>query len=82
MMTPHNKINLVEVLTAAAPIVASVMNKNKVEVIDKTNEERKSTPNINITINNHFHVTSEKDIIDASQKVQEQIIDSTTRYLI
>lgn len=81
MMTPHNKINIVEVLTAAAPIVASIMNKNKVEVVDATKEERKA-PNINITINNHFHVSSEKDLIDASGKVQEQIIDGTTRYLL
>lgn len=82
MMAPYNKFNLVEVLTAAAPIVASVMNNKKVEVIDTAKEDRKVIPNINITINNHFHVSSQSDIIEASEKIQEQIIDGTTRYLL
>ena len=79
-------IDIVKVLTAAAPIVASVasmVNANKSENIKK--EENKE-PKINVTINNNFYTNSEKEAVVAATQVQKQVIDGTsatnTRYLI
>ena len=71
-MTP---LDIVEVLTAAAPIVASVTNnmtsKNKCGNID-----RKENPvmNISITINNNFYTKSNEEALTAAAKIQEQVM--------
>lgn len=90
-------INIIDVLAAATPIVASVAsivtsNKKPVEDKNKTediNTDKKDTqpPNINITINNHFYtIPKQEDIIVAAQKNEEQIVDSIissgNRYLL
>lgn len=93
-MTP---ISIIEVLTAATPIVASlasIANSNK--PVDKNesksntevcNIKEKQPRNINITINNHFYTNpSEKDVIICAEKNQEQIADlissSENRYIL
>lgn len=66
-------VNFVEVLKAAAPIAASLTAFAK-----KTEGDEKDNPraSINITINNHFYIKTEKDAIDAASKIEEQIVDS------
>lgn len=73
-------INIIDVLTAATPIVASVASivaGNKKP--DNKQEETfpvKQQPNINITITNHFYTNSTRDSIQASKIIEEQIKDS------
>ena len=73
-MTP---IDIVNVLTAATPIVASVASiaKNNAE-----NNERKNIQptNINITINNHFYNNSEYEAVMKASKLQNDVIGGIT----
>lgn len=82
-MTAPN-INIKEILTAATPIVetvSSMVNKAKSEKVDK-----RQTPNINVTIHNHFYVISEKDAMVSALKIREQVVDaigvSDTNYIV
>lgn len=82
-MTP---LDIIEVLTAATPIVASVTNmasKNKSE-----NNDRKENPamNISITINNNFYTSSEREAMMAASKLQDQLLSgiaaANNRYIV
>lgn len=71
-MTPAD---IVKVLTAAAPIVAtlaSAANKSENRVA-----ERKETPhitnNISVTYNNYFYTSSVKEAMDISSQLQNPI---------
>lgn len=71
-MTPAD---IVKVLAAAAPIVATVAsaaNKSENVVV-----ERKETPNItnniSVTYNNYFYTNSAKEAMDISSQMQNQI---------
>lgn len=76
-------IDIVNVLSAATPIVASITTavKQNAEA-----EEKKNTPptNINITINNHFYNNSESEALMKAAKLQNKIIEevacSTPRF--
>lgn len=82
-------LDIVNVLTAAAPIVATVASaacKSENTVI-----ERKETPNItnniSVTYNNYFYTNSSKEAMDiASQQMRNQIPSflnpSEDRYLL
>ena len=81
-------IDIVRILTAAAPIaasVASMANDRKPE-----NNERKETPVVNnikiVNITNNYYGISEKEVIQNASKIQEQSLDaissSETRYII
>ena len=73
-MTP---IDIVNVLTAATPIVASVASiaKNNAE----NNERQNIQPtNINITINNHFYNNSEYEAVMKASKLQNDVIGGIT----
>ena len=80
-------IDIVRVLTAAAPIVASVASvANKAENIEK---ERKDTPcitnNISITTNNYFYTKPGIDDINIANKMQSDLLNSIssgTRYTL
>ena len=82
-MTP---LDIVNVLTAAAPIVASVAS------IASTPEPtviRKETPtvtnNISVTVNNHFYTNSEREAMITAMQMQNEIIGtitSGTRYML
>lgn len=70
-MTP---LDIVNVLTAAAPIVATVASATKKsENIERKDKEEKT---INVTINNNFYTNSESQAMEAASKVQEQVISS------
>ena len=82
-MTPAD---IVKVLTAVAPIAASVVsmaNKSENEVI-----ERKETPNvtnIHVTITNHFHGVSNSDAVKFAEEMQNKligVISSENRYTL
>ena len=84
IMTPFD---IVSVLTAAAPIaasLASIANKNSSEE-EKKNKENSSKP-VNVTINNHFYTNSEEEAKVAASKIQDQLIEcivsSKNRYII
>lgn len=71
-MTPAD---IVKVLTAAAPIVATVAsaaNKSENRVV-----ERKETPNItnniSVTYNNYFYTNSVNEAMDIASKMQNPI---------
>lgn len=71
-MTP---IDIVNVLTAATPIVASVASiaKKGAEAYEKKNIQPTS---INITINNHFYNNSEYEAVMKASKMQNDAITS------
>ena len=78
--------DIVKVLTAAAPIVASVtsmVNGNKPENIKR---EDNKEPKINVTIYNNFYTNSEKEAVSAATQVQKQVVEgisaTNTRYLL
>ena len=83
-MTPAD---IVKVLSAAAPIAASVASlANKSEPVTV---ERKETPtitnNISVTVNNHFFTNSEKDAMCFASQMQNELIgtiSSGTRYML
>lgn len=69
-MTP---IDIVNVLTAATPIVASMAS------IAKENSEMKARnniqpANINITIHNHFYNNSEYEALMKASKLQNEVV--------
>lgn len=67
-------IDIVNVLSAATPIVASITTavKQNAEA-----EEKKNTPptTINITINNHFYNNSEFEAMMKASKLQNKVIE-------
>ena len=77
--------DIAKVLTAAAPIVASIVAiATKTEVEDKKEKEKKEEP-VSVTINNTFYTTSEDDAKRAAKIIQEQIDkarSSETRYML
>lgn len=75
MPTP---LDIINVLTAAAPIVASVASiANTPEpVIHKENPN--VTNNISITVNNHFYTGTEREAIDTASRLQNDLIGNVT----
>ena len=79
--------NIIDVLTAATPIVASVatMVTNKDKPEEKENKEKQPTT-ININITNHFYVNSDEDAIHAANVIEKNIkvsmLQSGIRYII
>lgn len=78
-------LDIVKVLTAAAPIAASVasMANNKSETIER--KEPSITNNISVTINNNFYTSSEKDAKLLASQMQNDLIStisSGTRYML
>ena len=76
MTTPFD---IVKILTAAAPIVASITSmSNKSETNNK--------PSTEVTINNNFYVNSEKDATKIANTINDQLLESIkssgTRYMI
>lgn len=67
-------IDIVNVLSAATPIVASITTavKQNAEI-----QEKKNTPptNINITINNHFYNNSEFEALMKASQLQNKVIE-------
>lgn len=84
--------DIVRVLTAAAPIVASVAsianNQNSKPVIVEKPIERQEKPvnNISINITNNFYGVPEKEAIQTANKIQNDTLASLynpgTRYII
>ena len=65
-------VDLAKVLTAAAPIVASIAAiANKSESIDKNEKEREKP--ISVTINNTFYTNSQRDAEMVAEKINEQL---------
>ena len=73
-------IDIVKVLTAAAPIVASLASlANKSENTEKEKKVVKDEePKVCVTINNVFYTNSEKDAELAASKVCNQLIRGVT----
>lgn len=69
-MTP---IDIVNVLTAATPIVASVASIAKNNAENEKKNETQPT-NINITINNHFYNNSEREAMMNASRMQNEVI--------
>ena len=65
-MTP---MDIVNVLTAATPIVASVAT------IAKNNNRNIQPANINITINNHFYTNSNYESMMKASQIQNEVIN-------
>lgn len=89
-MVPTNNIDIVKILTAAAPIVASITS-----MVTKNNPKEEvsvsSKPaNISVTINNNFYSNNEKESSLAFERSQNTntdqivnaILSSQTRYNI
>ena len=77
-------LDIIQVLTAAAPIaasVASIVSGDKSERIETC-----SRPSINVTINNNFYISSKEEALSAANRIQDQAIDSVinsgSRYII
>lgn len=75
-------IDIVSILTAATPIVASIANnfakKSENEYKVALEEKRASVPvqqpnYINITINNNFYVASQKEALHKSQVIEQDL---------
>lgn len=81
-MTPYD---IVKVLTAVAPIAASVAsiatnNSEKIERKDPPN-----VTNISISITNNFYTNSQKESIEIANQMQNKLISdmaSNTRYML
>lgn len=76
-------VDLATVLTAAAPIVASLAAiANKSENADKKEKEKP----ISVTINNTFYTNSERDAEIVAEKIHEQLTKgvyySDIRYML
>lgn len=89
-MVPVNTIDIVKILTAATPIVASITN---MVAKSKPEEERivsTKPANISVTINNNFYSNSERENSLAFERSQNAntdqivnaILSSQTRYNI
>lgn len=71
-MTP---LDIVKVLTAAAPIaasVASIANNDRTE--NKERKETSSVTNISITINNTFYSKPDRESVDYANQMQNKLI--------
>lgn len=69
-----NPSDIATILTAAAPIVASIasgISANKPEDSQKTVAPEKT---VNVTINNHFYTNSEADAIKAANQISNQAV--------
>lgn len=87
-------LNIIDVLAAATPIVASVAsaltsknnktesNSNVVTPVTVTREYSKPQPKeVNITINNHFHVHSQREAVAVATEITDQMFNSTGKLL-
>lgn len=92
-MVPVNTVDIVKILTAATPIVASITNmvaKSKPEEGTVASTAITKPANISVTINNNFYTNSEKEsslAFERSQNVNNDqivnaILSSQTRYNI
>ena len=83
-------INIIDVLTAATPIVASVANivtsNKKSDNAQEINTTKQPNNTININITNHFYTNCEQDSYKVAKTVEEQVknsvIESGIRYLL
>ena len=66
-------IDIVNVLTAATPIVASVASIAKENSDNRMRKDIQPT-NINITINNHFYNNSEMEALMKSANLENNVI--------
>lgn len=76
-----NPSDIATILTAAAPIVASIASS--VSANNKSEESQKggtSEKSVNVTINNHFYTNSEQDAIRAATQIQNQVVSSVVPY--
>lgn len=83
--------DIVKVLTAAAPIVATVASACKpererpVEIVKET-PTKHVTNNITVTYNNYFYTNSPQESIDIAAKMQKQMaqngLPQEIRYLL
>ena len=81
-MTP---LDIVNVLTAAAPIVATVASiANKPEqIVEVRKEQPNITNNISVTYNNYFYTSSPQEAMGLASQMQRQMpnfIPSENRY--
>ena len=68
-------VNIVDVLTAAAPIVATlatVANKKS----ENNNGKDSPKTNVSVTINNNFYTKSQEEAVAAASTIQKQMVDS------
>ena len=78
-------MTLLDILTAAAPIVASVASiASKPEpVVEVRKEQPNITNNISVTYNNYFYTSSPQEAMGIASQMQKQIpnfIPSENRY--
>lgn len=83
MMTPYD---ITKILTAAAPIAASVASiANNSEVREKESKQEQPIK-ISVTVNNTFYTKSERDSVSLAEKIHEKVVDeavqSCSRYLL
>jgi hypothetical protein len=72
-------IDLVKVLTAAAPIVASLATiANKSENTEKKENKEDNEKRVNVNIYNTFYTHSEKDAEMAAATISKQLIRGVT----
>ena len=80
--------DIVKVLTAAAPIAASVASIIRDEKKEPEIIERKESPvnNISISITNNFYSNPSQDVMKLSSSIEKQVLDvlssSGPRYII
>ena len=78
--------DIAKVLTAAAPIVASIVAiANKTENVEKEKKEKEQESPVSVVIHNTFYTNSEDDAKRAAQIIKEQIDKanaSETRYML
>lgn len=77
--------DIAKILTAAAPIVASLVAMTSKSEKEENKDKEKTEP-INVTINNNFYTKSEKDAEIAAEKIRQQVVNgvsySQTRYTL
>ena len=81
-MTPYD---IVKVLTAVAPIAASVasMATNNSEKIER--KDPANVTNISVSVTNNFYTNSQKESIEIANQMQNKLISdmaSNTRYML
>ena len=70
-MTP---LNIVKILTAAAPIAASVASLANSNSENIERKEPSSVTNISITVNNNFYTKPERETINLANQMQDKLI--------
>lgn len=85
-----NPGDIATILSAAAPIVASITNGVSTSIVNKSdlNKNNNQEKTVNITINNHFHTKTESESVLAASELQNKIVETAvktpdnTRYII